>query len=348
MDLYYPVTYKNDAIEFDRDERLCETHCEWFEHLHRMLIGFRNLKCVLIRSWDSRFTRWLDSKTIKEILLQNHRLEDVTLYAECGYFQLDDLLKNEDMANNLKYLAVRQGKVLRGCSGLSIPEGGFTALRDMTIKCTPYEECFGFLSVLATPNVHLESLTMDLNIDSLGNTTEEMEGHITPSQRISLFGKIRTLCIDTDQDGFQLEWLKWFRPYCSNLQNITITVTLDTLSDILDSVPAITRCLGLVINNFFMQYHWVTWQERLLSVLHSVRFAALKRLCLKAKQPLGRNPGSMNNECATGQSGPNDEERLIEIFGKTLKATCNDAGIEFSLDYSVCYGNGRKIKECHM
>lgn len=67
--------------ELEYDDIVRESYYQWFETLHRILVGFTRLKSLYVKSYSLLFTEW-PTASIGVMLCQNTRLEEVLLYGE--------------------------------------------------------------------------------------------------------------------------------------------------------------------------------------------------------------------------------------------------------------------------
>lgn len=123
------ITYKY----FD-DDAATDDYRQWFETLHRMLVGFTNLKLILIKSYAPIFTE-LSNSMFGDLVRRNMRLEEVTLYAEEGIpFDIGPLIENAAALKNLSSLYIRKETSSDGAERRELQEAGFARLSNVLIE----------------------------------------------------------------------------------------------------------------------------------------------------------------------------------------------------------------------
>lgn len=74
---------------YEYDDIVRESYSEWFEALHRIIVGFTRLKSLYVKSYSLLFTEWATA-SIDVMLCQNTRLEEVLLYGNNNNSDTED------------------------------------------------------------------------------------------------------------------------------------------------------------------------------------------------------------------------------------------------------------------
>lgn len=221
--------YDSDGLRYECTEVYNTERCrQWFETLHRILVGFTSLKSLYIKSYSRILTMWFNV-TFGEMVRRNVRLEELTLYAmDRKTFDLNPLLENATLLKNLRKLNIERALISDVAVRNAMQGPGFACLSNVTIKCfcTSLKNDLVLLSIFSSQsNSRLESLRI---IDAHGERTHYEEefgdfGRARVSwslQRAAIFASLRVLHIDS-QDSAD-KWFEWIGPYCSRLESLSI------------------------------------------------------------------------------------------------------------------------------
>lgn len=331
LQLYHCIE-KSKYGTYDFSVELREEYRQWFETLHRILVGFTNLKSVFIQSYAPYFTEW-SNPTIGELVRRNLYLQEVTLQTDSGSgsFILDPLIEISGQSGFLKTLNVGGGTFpqLGKSGGKQVTD--FGCLKNLTLqRSRTYSdldlETLLLLSTLSSPC--LESLRYNGDIDR-GNSFERELARVSTSPQCAVaFGQLHSLHIIDNMTADQ--WLTWIGPYCSKLDYFDLdTSELTNSTKALPLIPATIRSLDLrVVPTKSLQTVKVAdWIKCIMEILSSRRFTKLESFSLNFS-------GELLEHLSTDESQQQEQKGVLDQlqeFEESMKHICQYAVVEYSL-----------------
>lgn len=322
-----------DQSEYDDfyfREEYQEEFRQWFENLHRILVGFTNLKSVFIESYASFFTKW-SNHTIGELFRRNIYLEWITLHASAHEepFILDPLIEGSRKLEFLQTLDCEGVRFSDTTRGRAMQEAGFGYLKNLTLKRQSSLEInlatLFILSSLSSPRLETLRLSGDYGEGYYVVWGAEW---LSTIQYAVAFGQLHTLYII--DEGRVDKLLKWIGPYCVRLEDFTLNTDLTMFDKSLPFIPASIRSLSLqVIPTEWMRVAQVAdWMKCILEIISSRHFLELKLLSLSLS-------GGLMKPWERDESHQREEHSLLNQlleFEASMKLFCQSAGIEYSFD----------------
>lgn len=215
------------TYEYLDDDDASDDYRQWFETLHRMLVGFTNLKFILIKSYAPIFTEWSNSM-FEDLVRRNIHLKEITLYAKTGEpFTLDPLIGNSRILESLKTLNISNARFSDAgrekAMQVAMQAAGFPNFSTLTLSRSSrtLHDDFTMLSILSAHPVHCLTSLQIIDDTSERSFEKDMTRALAPSRCAILFNRLRTLHIYDMVSADQ--WLKWIIPYCSSLESLSIT-----------------------------------------------------------------------------------------------------------------------------
>lgn len=311
-----------------------------FENLHRILVGFTNLKSVFIKAYAEPFTTW-SNLTFAEIVRRNINLEEVTLYSMTSRktFDLSPLIEDSRRSEHLRSLNVRRATFTNvapeNLKAMQLEGPCFTRLSNVKITISfGSEHDLAILHVLSKqPNAHLKSLGIVYEY-GLTYPYERFMRDFTDAQCAALFGKLSALRIEIELGSSQ--WLKWIGPFCPGLQSLTLSTTAspEPSPGILYQLPTAIQHLDLRLTssegvqrtdvekiNIWMMYLREVSSSRHFSRLKSLTFS-LSREFIQYLESGGKY----------SQQEAQKVRNEMRVFEKEMEGLCRGAGVECNIN----------------
>lgn len=313
-----------------------EEYQQWFENLHRILVGFTNLRSVWIQSYAEAFTKWANF-TIEELVRRNINLRDLTLHTQQykDPFILDPLVECSRNLRQLRTLDIERARFSDSIEGQPVHGTGVMYLNSLTIEFTSSSleselEMLRIISTLSNPSLELLHIIYSYSSDS--NFEEITARLFTPTQCALSFEQLRSLRINSNETAAQ--WLKWIVPYSSNLKHITLDVDMLSTADTLSLIPKSISSLELQVGNTtsWGDIEPITgWMRHILEFFSSGHLSGLKSFSLIVPKRLY----VYNLDYNLYKSIREEAENLlsqIRNFKESMGYLCESAGIECSLN----------------
>lgn len=335
LHLYCGMDDEAEYDEYHFSYNLREEYLQWFETLHRILVGFTNLRSIWVQSFALFFTKQANL-TIRELLRRNTHLEDVKLYVEDEDepFILDIVAEDSKNLQHLKTLDIRGARFSDASRGKPLQRTGLLRLRSLTIirAFSSLEndlETLRILSTLSRPC--LESLHIFCRYYLPDPELEQITARVfPPTQCAASFNQLRSLRIDGENDT-TFQWLKWIVPYSSNLENVTLNTDMLFTVNALSLIPMTLRSLNLRVTNVrWMETEAITgWMKCILKLFSSSRFPELKAFSLLAERRFYY--WEYVYDVSREQEAQNMRNQIQE-FEESLRCLCKSAGTDCTLD----------------
>lgn len=342
MQFFCPIIKEYDREwqldEYEYSDNVHDESRQWFENLHRIVVGLTNVKCLFIKSFASVFTEW-SNFTIQEMTRNTPvHLEELTLYAAMGdsAFDLVPLVKETTLLKNLKSLSIQGAWISQAGEeeeGAMIQGTTFDCLTNLTIKLffSSSEKDFTLLSILSAKfNPCLKALRI---IDG-SKGYQSLEGALTP-RCAAVFKHLRSLHIQSKVVANL--WLKWISPYCTSLEDFTLEICTSSPQETLFLIPAnistlnfrlitttaamLRRIIAIEVERF------MAWLKCLPKTISSRQFLELKSVTI-----------FLSKDLRDFLAGMGCKEQLMwlrtemQTFEEEMSTVCKSAGVKYSLD----------------